>query len=127
MGRPDGYYLKNVNPYQKIMPHIMKDRSDAMNMGVFEFNYEPIEQYIEETYKTTGVKYSYMDVITCALIRLFAMRPSLNRFVMNNKIYQHNDITLAFVVKKTTATIPPSKSTLQGKKLLPKSKKKLTK
>ena len=100
MGRPDGYYLKNVNPYQKIMPHIMKDRSDAMNMGVFEFNYEPIEQYIEQTYKETGVKYSYMDIITCALIRLFAMRPSLNRFVMHNKIYQHNDITLSFVVKK---------------------------
>ena len=29
--RPDGVYIDNINPYTKIMPHIMPKRYDAMN------------------------------------------------------------------------------------------------
>jgi len=30
--RPDGRRIKNLEPMQMIMPYIMKERSDSMNM-----------------------------------------------------------------------------------------------
>ncbi len=99
--RPDGYRIKNVNPYQKFAAHVMRHRHDAQNYATLEFDYGLIEEFIERQYKENGKKYSYTDIIICSLVRLFAKRPSLNRFVMRSKIYQHNDITITFVVKKT--------------------------
>lgn len=97
--RADGYYIKNINPYQKLMPHIMPHRHDSMNMTFVDIECEPIDAFIRDM-SEKGEKYSYNDVFMAALIRLFARRPALNRFVMNKKIYQHNDIALSFVVKK---------------------------
>lgn len=98
--RSDGYYIKNINPYTKLMPHIMPDRHDSMNMTNVDISWTPVQEFMTKVREETGIRYNYMDVITASLVRLFASRPSLNRFVMNKKIYQHNDITLSFAVKK---------------------------
>lgn len=97
--RPDGVYIDNINPYTKIMPHIMPHRYDAMNWCKVEVSCDGIDRFIAEQHKL-GKRYSYYNVVMAALVRTFAMRPSLNRFVMNRKIYQHNDITASFAVKK---------------------------
>lgn len=97
--RSDGYYIKNINPYQKLIPHIMPYRHDSMNSTTVDIRYKPIEDFIAEQ-RAQGETFSYIDIIMAAFVRLYAKRPSLNRFVMRKKIYQHNDITVSFVVKK---------------------------
>lgn len=97
--RPDGRYIKNINPYQKLMPHIMPHRYDAQNLCKVDVLCEPIDKFIKEQYEQ-GKQYSYVDIMLATIVRLFAQRPSLNRFVMNKRIYQHNDITISFAVKK---------------------------
>ena len=111
--RHDGTYIKNINPYQKLMPHLMPDRHDSMNSVMVDIRCvhairfaawetircENMDRFIEEMGKK-GEKLSYIDVMMAAFVRLFARRPALNRFVMNKKIYQHNDITVSFVIKK---------------------------
>lgn len=97
--RHDGVYIKNINPYQKLMPHIMPNRHDAMNSATVDIECESLDRFIEEM-SGQGEKFSYIDVLLTAFVRLFARRPALNRFVMNKKIYQHNDITVSFVIKK---------------------------
>lgn len=97
--RHDGTYIKNINPYQKLMPHIMPNRHDSMNSVMVDIRCENMDRFIEEMGKN-GEKFSYIDVMMAAFVRLFARRPALNRFVMNRKIYQHNDITVSFVIKK---------------------------
>lgn len=97
--RPDGKYIKDINPYQKLMPHIMPHRYDAQNMCKVDIVCDPIDEFIKEQYQQ-GKRYSYMDIMLATIVRLFAQRPSLNRFVMNRRIYQHNDITISFTVKK---------------------------
>jgi hypothetical protein len=98
--RPDGFYVREINPYQKLVPHIMPKRYDAMNMTTVDIPWAPVLQFMEEQRTHNNDPYTYMDVLVASLVRLFAMRPSLNRFVMNKKIYQHHDIAVAFVVKK---------------------------
>lgn len=97
--RPDGVYIDNINPYTKIMPHIMPKRYDAMNWCKVEVSCDGLDKFLAEQ-NANGMHFTYYNVVVAALVRTLAMRPSLNRFVKNRRIYQHNDITASFAVKK---------------------------
>lgn len=98
--RPDGRVIKNLEPMQKIMPYIMKTRTDSMNMYEDTFACEPMDTYIKEK-ETQGIKLGYMHILIAATVRLLALRPQLNRFIMNGKIYARPKIWVSFVVHPT--------------------------
>lgn len=100
--RPDGKAIKSLEPLQKIMPYIMKTRTDSMNMYEDTFPCEPMDAYIAEKEKE-GIKMSYMHILIAATVRLFALRPQLNRFIMNGRIYARPKIWVSFVVHPTLA------------------------
>jgi len=39
-------------------------------------------------------------VIVAAVLKTIALRPRMNRFLMNNKVYQRNEISAAFIIRK---------------------------
>ncbi len=98
--RPDGRVIKNLEPMQQIMPYIMKTRTDSMNMYEDVFDCGPMDDYIKAKEKE-GLKLSYMHIIIAAVVRLIALRPQLNRFCMNGKIYARPKIWISFVVHPT--------------------------
>ena len=98
--RPDGRAIKNLEPMQMIMPYIMKTRTDSMNMYEDTFACEPMYAYIKEK-AAEGINLSYMHIIIAAVVRLIAIRPQLNRFCMNGKIYARPKIWVSFVVHPT--------------------------
>ncbi len=95
--RPDGRVIRNLEPMQKIMPYLMKTRCDSMNMYEDTFNCRPMDQYIKAKAEE-GLKLSYMHIIIAAVVRLMALRPQLNRFCMNGRIYARPKIWVSFVV-----------------------------
>lgn len=98
--RPDGYAIRNLEPIQKIMPYIMKTRNDSMNMYEDTLPCKPMDLYIKEK-EAEGIKLSYMHIIIAAIVRLIALRPQLNRFIMNGRIYARPKIWVSFVVHPT--------------------------
>ncbi len=98
--RPDGRAIKNLEPLQKIMPYIMKTRTDSMNMYQDTFACEAMDAYIKEK-EAEGIKMGYMHILIAAMVRLLATRPQLNRFVMNGRIYARKKIWISFVVHPT--------------------------
>ncbi len=98
--RPDGRAIRNLDPMQKIMPYIMKTRTDSMNMYEDTFPCDVWDTYIKEK-EQQGIKMGYMHIIIAAMVRLIALRPQLNRFVMNGKIYARPKIWVSFVVHPT--------------------------
>ena len=98
--RPDGRVLRDLEPMQKIMPYIMKTRTDSMNMYEDTFACKPMDNYIKAK-EAEGIKLGYMHIIIAAIVRLIALRPQLNRFVMNGKIYTRPKIWVSFVVHPT--------------------------
>ena len=98
--RPDGRVLKNIQPMMKIVPYLMKTRTDSMNMYEDVIPCEPMDAYIAEK-KAQGIEMSYMTIMIAALVRLMALRPQLNRFVMNGKVYTRPKIWISFVVHTT--------------------------
>jgi len=95
--RPDGRVVKSIPPIQKIMPYIMKTRTDSMNMYDDIFDCAAMDAYIKEK-EAEGLKLSYMHIMIAGVVRMIALRPQLNRFVMNGRIYTRHKIYVSFVV-----------------------------
>lgn len=98
--RPDGRIIRDLNPMQQIMPYIMKTRTDSMNMFEDTFACEPWDDYIKEKAEQS-VKINYMHIFIAAIVRIIALRPQLNRFIMNGRIYARPKIWVSFVVHPT--------------------------
>ena len=97
--RADGKRIKNADPMYTVAAYIMDKRVDSMNMITIDIPVEPIKEYLNEKRKQ-GINISHMGVVLAAYIRTMKDFPELNRFVVNKKIYQRNEIAVGMVVLK---------------------------
>ncbi|MCF0142255.1 MAG: 2-oxoglutarate dehydrogenase [Parasporobacterium sp.] len=95
--RIDGRVVKNVEPFDKIIPYIMYTRNDAMNFYEDTFDCAPLDAYIKNK-KEQGININYMHIIIAAIVRVLALRPKLNRFIMNGKIYARPKVWVSFAI-----------------------------
>lgn len=100
--RCDGKKLKKVDPMYRIVPHIMVERHDSMNMITLNLPMEPMQRYIRGK-AAEGITVSHMALILAAYLRTLAEFPALNRFIGNRKVYAHKDITVSLVVLKANS------------------------
>ncbi len=92
-------YLKTLDPYDKILSHVMTRRSDAQVFFVDEVDCKYLDVYIAEKAEQ-GITLSYLDIVAAAIVRIYALRPALNRFVVNSRVFAHDDIKISMAVKK---------------------------
>ena len=97
--RADGKRVRNADSMHKIAAYIMDKRVDSMNMTTIDIPIEPIKEYLGKK-RQQGINISHMSVILAAYIRTMKKFPELNRFVVNKKIYQRNEIAVGMVVLK---------------------------
>lgn len=95
--RADGKKVKNVDPMYLIAPYIMNKRVDSMNMTTIDIPHEPIQKYINKKRKE-GINISHMALIIAAYVKTMSQYPELNRFVVNKRVYQRNEIAVGMVV-----------------------------
>lgn len=95
--RADGKKVKNADPMYTVAPFIMDKRYDAMNSIELDIPVSPIQKYINDKRKE-GVNISHMAVILAAYVRTLGEFPSLNRFIVNKRIYARNEIAVGMVV-----------------------------
>lgn len=97
--RADGKKVKNLDPIQRMMPHIMTSRADAQNSTSYDCPCEPIDAFIKKEYEK-GEKYNYMHILIASIVRATALYPRINRFICHGRIYARNCIQISFLVKK---------------------------
>ena len=98
--RPDGKKVKDIDPIQRIIPHIMRHRHDSQNLTGLDLPCEPMDSFIKDEMALGNGTYNYMHIIIAGIVRIIARYPRLNRFIMNGRIYARNAINVSFVVKK---------------------------
>ena len=103
--RADGKRVKNVDPMYTLAPYFMRKRSDAQNAITVTIPYENVHDYVLESRKK-GVKLSHLTVVVAAVVRAISEFPELNRFVVNSKIYAHNELKIAMVVLRPADNTP---------------------
>ncbi len=97
--RSDGVKVKHCDPILRMTSYIMPHRYDAQVFSKDKIDCENIDKFIREEGEK-GQKFSYMHIVIAGLVRMYAMRPKLNRFIMNRKIFARNNISICFAMKK---------------------------
>lgn len=97
--RSDGRKLKTLGPFFRVIPHVMKERSDAHVYYTQDLPLKYLDAYISKK-EEEGIRMSYMNIIYAALVRMLAEKPALNRFVMDGRTYARNGITISLAIKK---------------------------
>ncbi len=100
MKRSDGKLVKAANPFAGIIPFIFDKRSTSQNFSKHAYITDSIDDYIRAK-RVEGYPFAYLHCFIAAYVRLLAERPELNRFIMNNRIYQRNNICISMVVKRS--------------------------
>lgn len=98
--RKDGVRVKSSDPEYAVVPHIMRERNDALNMIELDIPLNPIHDYLNAK-RREGIKLSHLSVIIAAYVRMVGEFPLINRFVVNRKIYARNEFNVAMVVLKS--------------------------
>ncbi len=97
--RPDGREDKKIDPIVRVTSMFMPQRCDAQVMVSEEFDYEPVSAYIKKK-RAEGFKVSLMNVIVAAFVKTVCEHPEFNRFIVNKKIYQRNEICVSYAMLK---------------------------
>lgn len=97
--RYDGWRIRNVDALFNVVPFILRTRVDAQNFITEDFEVDHLKDFINE-HQEDIPGLSRMHIVMAALVRMLSQRPYLNRFVVWNKIYARNCITISIAVKR---------------------------
>ena len=97
--RSDGRKIKSLDPLFRVIPHVMKERSDAHVYFSQEIPIKTLDEYIAKK-DQEGIKMTYMNIIYAALVRMLAEKPALNRFIMDGRTYARHGIHISLAIKK---------------------------
>lgn len=98
--RPDGRKVKNASLLFRIVPHIMPTRDDSQVYFSQDIPLKGMDEFISKK-ADEGIKVSYMQIIYAAIIKTIALKPELNRFIVNRIPYERDGIWISLAVKKS--------------------------
>ncbi|MBQ7566936.1 MAG: 2-oxo acid dehydrogenase subunit E2 [Oscillospiraceae bacterium] len=99
--RKDGQLLRKVDPMHFITPLLYPNRCDCEAYISETVELDTINAYLEKkNADNPEFKYTMFHVILAAIVKTITLRPKMNTFIANKNIYQRNEVSASFVVKK---------------------------
>ena len=99
--RKDGVLLRDIDSMHFVMPLMYPNRCDNEAYISERIDLTNINKYLEK--KNAGnpdYEYNLFQVMVTAVLKTITLRPKMNRFIANQAMYQRNELTAAFTVKK---------------------------
>jgi hypothetical protein len=99
--RKDGVKLKNIHAMHFVMPLMYPNRCDNEAFLSERIDLTNINAYLErKNASNPAYKYNLFQVMVTAMLKVITLRPKMNRFIANQTMYQRNEVSAAFTVKK---------------------------
>ena len=99
--RRDGVLLRNIDAMHFMMPIMMPNRCDNEAFVSERIDLTNLSRYLEKkNADNPEYKYNLFQAIVTAILKTVTLRPKMNRFIANNNLYQRNEISASFVIKK---------------------------
>jgi hypothetical protein len=99
--RRDGALMRDIDSMHYIMPLMYPNRCDNEAYIRLSIDISKTEEYIKEYNKEhPDARIALFDVVIAAVLKTLRQRPQMNRFIANQTMYQRNNLTAAFTVKK---------------------------
>ena len=99
--RYDGYRVRDLDLPFLIIPNIMRTRTDSQVFFNEQIGVGELDRYIRRKRASDIPNLRLIHVVIAAALRLFVLRPRLNRFIAGKKIYAHNNIRFSMTVKRS--------------------------
>ena len=99
--RKDGRLLREIDAMHYVMPLMYPNRCDNEAYMTLHIHLDKTEEFIRKWNQEHEEKTSLFQVVIAAALKTIWLRPQMNRFIANKNMYQRNDVTAAFTVKKT--------------------------
>ena len=99
--RKDGTLLRKIDSMHYIMPLMYPNRCDNEACMNFTIDLTNATEYLRK--KNEGApayKYNLFQLVLAANLKTIALRPKMNYFIANGNMYERNELTAAFTVKK---------------------------
>ena len=99
--RKDGTLLRDLDSMHFIVPLLYPNRCDNEAFISERIDLTAVDAYLErKNASDPEYKYNLFQIIVTAVLKVLTLRPKMNRFIANKNVYQRNELTAAFVVKK---------------------------
>ena len=105
--RSDGRKLRTLQPMNRLMPYIMKNRSDAQNTFADKIEVSKADLLCRQKVLEGKTNFSFLHILLAAYLRTITQRPAVNRFVSGQKIYARNEIVFVMTIKKEMSLSAP--------------------
>ena len=96
--RRDGKIIRDINGMFQLMLDLKPNRCDSDVYINQKMDVTNLVKYVEKK-KKEGMEITYFHTFLAAIGKTMYNRPKLNRFIANRHVYEHNEITIAFVAK----------------------------
>lgn len=99
--RSDGTYLGKIQAMRRIVPYLMPTRTGSSVYYEQKLDVGDRLAWLEETNaaRPAAEHITLFHVFLAALARTLKLRPEVNRFIAGRRTYQHNEISISFIVK----------------------------
>ena len=98
--RRDGFLVRNLDPMGKLIPFIMKSKSDSWVLFEDRIDITHTQDFLHTMRKTDLPGLTLYHIIFAAVVRAYSQVPELNRFIKGSNIYARNEMKGAMVVMK---------------------------
>lgn len=105
--RKDGRKLRTLQPMNRLMPYIMKKRSDSQNTFADKIEVSKADIICRKKVLEGKTNFSFLHILLAAYLRVITQRPAVNRFVSGQKIYARNEIVFVMTIKKEMSLSAP--------------------
>ncbi|MBQ8964077.1 MAG: 2-oxo acid dehydrogenase subunit E2 [Clostridia bacterium] len=100
--RFDATLVRDIDALHWFMPYLYPNRADNEAFIREDFDLTNLEAFLEK--KNEGLdkahRYTIFHAVCAAIVKTFTLRPQMNRFIKGCRLYQRDDLSLGFVVKK---------------------------
>ena len=102
--RRDGTLLRNIDSMHYIMPLMYPNRCDNEAFVSEQIDLTAANAYLARK-NADGPEYRYnlFQLIVTAILKTITLRPKMNYFVANYNMYERNEVSAAFTIKKIFA------------------------
>lgn len=98
--RNDGFLVRNLDPMGKLIPYIMRSKSDSWVLFEDRIDITHTQEFLHTMRKSEIPDLTLYHIVFAAIVRTYSQVPELNRFIQRNNIYARNEMKGSMVVMK---------------------------
>ena len=102
--RREGRQIRSLSAYQRIMPFLLRRKSESLCSISDSLEVSGIERWIRQKRAEGWTGLGFIHLLVAAYVRTVSMRPGINRFVSGRRLYARNSVQVVLSVKRGSSS-----------------------